>query len=149
MSGFDSTRYLRRSVRDYYVCIYYYIDIQVFVGHTTIKIPVVIISLPNLVIVCDAVDIDLVQYNIRLYTYIFIYAKYRKKSSKLVLRGLSTCCAEMWNECKDIFKFIFNSFSLALSLSLLYTIFAHVIVIFEQTFWEILEFMGGLSGKAV
>lgn len=116
MSGFDSTRYLRRSVRDYYVYIYY-IDIQVFVGHTTIKIPVVIISLPNLVIVCDAVDIDLVQYNIRLYTYIFIYAKYRKGSSKLVLRGLSTCCAEMWNECKDIFKFIFNSFSLALSLS--------------------------------
>lgn len=116
MSGFDSTRYLRRSVRDYYVYILvYYIDIQVFVGHTTIKIPVVIIYLPNLVIVCDAVDIDLVQYNIRLYTYIFIYAKYRKGSSKLVLRGLSTCCAEMWNEGKDIFKFIFNSFSPSLS----------------------------------
>lgn len=83
------------------------------------------------------------------YTYIYkyVYAKYRKGSSKLVLGGLSTCFAEMWNDCKDIYKLIFNS--LSLSLSLFYTIFTHVIVIFEQTFWEILEFMGGLSGKAV
>lgn len=59
-------------------------------------------------------------------------------------------------KCGTNAKLFLNSFltpplsvSLSFSLSLFYTIFTHVIVLFEQTFWEILEFMGGLSGKAV
>lgn len=57
---------------------------------------------------------------------------------KLVFGGLSTRFAEMWNECEGIYKFL----SLCLSYTILDT---HVIKLFEQTFWEIHEFICELS----